>query len=73
MAKYNHFSVAVMAAAFCTANNVFFRQARVGFFVHKLGPSETCQDPGLGTGFPTKKVRGKLKDLPSTGIRNKKI
>ena len=26
----------------------------------KLGPSETCQAPGLGTGFPCKKVPGKL-------------
>lgn len=42
------------------ANNVFFRKARVGFFVHELGPSETCQDPGLGTGFPSKRVQGKL-------------
>ena len=46
--------------SFLHSKPCFFVPSSWIFLCTKLGPSETCQAPGLGTGFPCKKVPGKL-------------
>ena len=53
-------TVGVMVAALCTANHAFLRHTCARFLCTNCVQAKPVSPPGLGTGFPSKKVQGKL-------------